>query len=95
MLQLKRDGAYGHLHFPNARHWRDIILANISAVSNPMDGDTRARYGLLTWDATIGWQPEILSIAYDIAQEQAALAKAQPPRWDKIQAMLDGKIYLG
>ena len=87
--------AYGHFHFPNVRHWGRLILANISAVSNPMDGDTRAKYGLLTWDAANGWQVEILRVAYDIVQEQAALTETRPPRWDKIQAMLDGEIYLG
>lgn len=87
--------AYGHFHFPNVQRWHRLILANISAVSNPMDGDTHAKYGLLTWSTTHGWHVEIKRIAYDIKQEQAVLAKTQPPKWDKISAMLDGEIFLG
>lgn len=87
--------AYGHFHFPNARKWGDLTLANISSVSNPMDGDTRAKYGLMSWDKSSGWQVEIRRVKYDIQHEQAILAKRKPPRWENLSNMLDGDLYLG
>jgi predicted phosphodiesterase len=87
--------AYGHFHFPNVRYRNGMILANISAVSNPMDGDTRAKYGILKWEAASGWEIEIRRITYDIKHEQAMLAKRQPPKWGKLCTMLDGELFLG
>jgi predicted phosphodiesterase len=87
--------AYGHFHFPHVRRWDGLILANISAVGYPMDGDTRAKYGLLSWNAATGWRAEIRRIAYDVKHEQAVLAKMLPPKWDRISNMLDGELFLG
>jgi predicted phosphodiesterase len=87
--------AYGHFHFPNVRKWGDLTLSNISSVSNPMDGDTRAKYGLMSWDKSSGWQVEIRRVKYDIQHEQAILAKRKPPRWENLSNMLDGELYLG
>jgi hypothetical protein len=47
-------------HFPNVQVRRNLLLANISSVSHPMDGDPHAKYGLLTWDAAAGWQVELV-----------------------------------
>jgi len=41
--------AYGHLHIPNVRPWRELTLVNVSSVSMPGDGDGRAKYALLEW----------------------------------------------
>jgi hypothetical protein len=87
--------AYGHFHFPNTRNWDGRILANISSVSNPMDGDPCAKYGLLTWAAADGWQVETVRTAYDVEEEKSVLAETRPPRWVRIRAMLDGELYLG
>jgi predicted phosphodiesterase len=87
--------AFGHIHFPNIRQWQKLTLANISSVSNPMDGDVHAKYGLLTWDATKHWQIEIKHIVYDIQQEQAELAVRRPPKWETLSRVLDGELFLG
>ena len=84
--------AFGHVHFPNVRQIDDVTLANISATSLPQDGDTRARYGLLTWNQTFGWQVERHHVLYDINKEQKELARTQPPNWEKLSQWLDGQI---
>jgi predicted phosphodiesterase len=43
--------AFGHMHTPFARTWRDRLLVNTSSVGLPMDGDQRAAYAILTWEA--------------------------------------------
>lgn len=79
--------AFGHIHFPNVRQWRDLTLANISAVSLPMDRDERAKYGLLTWENG-RWRIEHRRVAYDVAAEQEALAAARPPEWESLSSRL-------
>ena len=71
--------AFGHLHIPNVRRWGDTILANISSVNLPGDGDNRAKYGLLTWDKTTGWTVEKRLVAYNAHQEREMLTFLKPP----------------
>ncbi|MCB8945150.1 MAG: metallophosphoesterase family protein [Ardenticatenaceae bacterium] len=73
--------AYGHLHIPGIRHWRNLTLANISSVNMPGDGDARAKYGLLVWQNG-RWHIEHHQVAYDIQPEIAAIKQAQPPGWE-------------
>lgn len=78
--------AFGHIHIPNLRHWQDLVLANISSVSLPLDGDTRAKYGLLTWEG--GWTVEHRRVEYGIDQEVELLARLQPPKWQAFSQRL-------
>ena len=39
---------FGHLHIPGIREWRGKQLVNISSVSLPGDGDSRAKYAILS-----------------------------------------------
>jgi predicted phosphodiesterase len=84
--------AFGHYHVPSLRSWNNILLANISSVSLPLDGDPRAKYGLLTWTAAGPnqgeWQVEHRRVAYDIEQEGQVLAERQPPGWQDLQQRL-------
>jgi predicted phosphodiesterase len=84
--------AFGHYHVPSLRPWNNILLANISSVSLPLDGDRRAKYGLLTWTAggpnQGEWQVEHRRVEYDIEAEKQALAKRQPPGWEDLQKRL-------
>jgi predicted phosphodiesterase len=75
--------AFGHLHIPNIRHWSGLTLANISSVSQPIDGDPRAKYGLFTWEKG-RWTITHHYIAYDIQTEVELLAQLQPPHWQAL-----------
>jgi predicted phosphodiesterase len=72
---------FGHIHIPNVRTWNGLTLANISSVSLPLDGDVRAKYGLLTWDD--GWTIEHRRVEYDLDQEVEQLQSLKPPQWKK------------
>jgi predicted phosphodiesterase len=73
--------AFGHLHVPNIRQWRNLTLANISSVSLAGDGDVRAKYGILTWSKAKGWSGQIRRVPYELERELAALARERPPNW--------------
>ena len=73
--------AFGHLHIPNVRQWDNLILANISSVSLPGDGDNRAKYGLLTWRKGEGWTVEKRLVAYNLHQERELISFIKPPNW--------------
>lgn len=81
--------AFGHVHFPNVRHWHGLMLANISAVSLPMDGEVHARYGVLNW-ADGRWSITYRQVAYDLAAEKTALGQKKPPGWEDLAARLSG-----
>lgn len=79
--------AFGHLHIPNQRSWKQLKLFNISSVNMPGDGDPRAKYGLLSWDGQ-AWTVEQFKVAYDISPEMEAYRRNQPPGWqDIVQTM--------
>lgn len=76
--------AFGHLHIPNVRRWGETILANISSVNLPADGDERAKYGLLTWRKGEGWTVEKRVVAYNTHNEKEVLSFIRPPHLDKL-----------
>ena len=76
--------AFGHLHIPNVRRWGDTILANISSVNLPGDGDERAKYGLLTWRKGEGWTVEKRVVTYNTHQEKEVLSFIKPPHLDNL-----------
>jgi predicted phosphodiesterase len=75
--------AYGHLHIPNIRHWKDLILLNVSSVSLPGDGDGRAKYAVISWTEELGWSAEHIRVPYDINPEIEAYRQQRPPGWQK------------
>jgi len=81
--------AFGHVKVPNIRRWQNIILANISSVSLPEDGDPRAKYGLLTWNANSNWSIEHRYISYNVEKEITSLAEKQPPGWETYRRRLE------
>jgi predicted phosphodiesterase len=78
--------AFGHLHIPSIRKWRHLTLVNISSVSLPIDGDVRAKYGLLTWDN--GWTIEHRRVEYDIDQEVDYLSQQKMPQCQQLSQWL-------
>ena len=80
--------AFGHLHVPNVRRWNDMILANISSVNLPSDGDQRAKYGLLTRQKGEGWTVEKRLVAYNLPQERELISFIKPPNWQTMLARM-------
>lgn len=84
--------AFGHVHIPNIRQWTGekgtVTLANISSVSLPLDGDSRAKYGLFTWTDGEGWTISHQYVDYDIGQEREILSQAKPPNWESLSERL-------
>jgi len=86
--------AFGHLHIPSVRAWRDMLLVNISSVSLPGDGDKRAKYAIFTWSAAAGWTAEHFFVEYDVATEIAAYDRSRPPGWEnRIETLSRAGIY--
>lgn len=91
--------AFGHLHLPSVRPLGRLTLVNVSSVSNPGDGDGRAKYALLEWTggqrSSGYWTATHVRVAYDVAGEAAALRAAQPPGWEEAAGALerDGYYY--
>ncbi len=80
--------AFGHIHVPSIRQWRDMQLVNISSVSMPGDEDGRAKYGLFTWHEGL-WSFERRFVAYPVEEERGALVRNKPPRWEFLVEQID------
>lgn len=69
---------FGHLHLPFVREVGRVLLADISSVGLPKDGDRRAGYGVLTWNGA-GWSVEQRRVEYAVEEVVAQLREADPP----------------
>lgn len=59
--------AFGHIHTPYQRLWRNRLLVDVASVGLPMDGDHRAAYAVLTWNGG-RWAAEHRRVAYDVPE---------------------------
>lgn len=73
--------AFGHLHVPSTRKWRDKTLVNVSSVSLPGDGDARAKFVVFNYEKGSGWSTERHFVEYPIDGEIAAYRSNRPPGW--------------
>lgn len=89
-----RSLAFGHLHIPGQRQWRDKTLINISSVSLPGDGDGRAKYALLTWSDGAGWDVEYQRLDYQVDGEIEAFRRHRPPGWREQVSQLESLGYV-
>lgn len=56
--------AFGHVHVPFVRQWRDRMLVDVASAGLPMDDDPRAVYAILTWDGH-AWRAEHRRVFYN------------------------------
>ncbi len=82
--------AFGHLHIPSIRHWKDLMLVNVSAVSISGDGDPRAKYAILEWDGA-QWRAAHHYVEYDVQAEIDAYRRNRPPGWEKAVRALESE----
>ena len=62
---VERTFAFGHLHLPYARVWRDRLLVNVASAGLPKDGDPRAGYAVLIRRSG-GWEVKHRRVAFDV-----------------------------
>lgn len=65
----------GHTHIPWKQEHNGKLAFNPGAVCNPLDGDTRAQYALLTWQGG-RWQVEHRAVAYNLDRIRAAFRES-------------------
>lgn len=91
--------AFGHIHTPFVRTWRDRLLVNVASVGLPMDGDHRAAYAILTWEhASRGggaWRAEHRRVAYPTAVVVHEMRTGGLPRGKHFADRLIAASYSG
>ncbi len=74
----QRTVAFGHLHLPYVRLWRDRLLVNVASAGLPKDGDARACYAILT-QRPGGWEVKHRRVAFDVEKVAREIAKSGMP----------------
>jgi predicted phosphodiesterase len=70
--------AFGHLHVPYVRMWRDRTFVNVASAGLPKDGDPRAHYVILT-QQTGGWSIRSRRVAFDVDKVERQIRKSGMP----------------
>ncbi len=78
----ERTIAFGHLHVPFVRTWRDRTFVCVSSCGLPKDGDARASYAIFT-QRSGGWQIRPRRVDYDVEKAARDLEKSGMPGVDK------------
>jgi predicted phosphodiesterase len=84
---VERTIAFGHLHLPYVRVWRDRLLVNVASAGLPKDGDARAGYAILTQRAG-GWEVKHRRVDFDVAKVVAEIEQSGMPDRKKRVAVL-------
>jgi predicted phosphodiesterase len=74
----ERTIAFGHLHLPYARVWRDRLFVNVASAGLPKDGDARAGYAILTQRGD-GWQVKHRRVEFDVEKVARDIEKSGMP----------------
>jgi predicted phosphodiesterase len=75
---VQRTIAFGHLHFPYVRTWRDRTFVNVASAGLPKDGDARAHYVILTQQSG-GWSVRSRRVAFDVDKVERQIRKSGMP----------------
>jgi len=79
---VERTIAFGHLHLPYARVWRDKLFVNVASAGLPKDGDPRAGYAILT-QRPGGWEVKHRRVAFDVEKVVRDIEKSGMPGFEK------------
>jgi putative phosphoesterase len=75
---IERTIAFGHLHLPYTRVWRDRVFVNVSSAGLPKDGDARAGYAIFT-ERSGGWEVKHRRVAFDVDKVAREIEKSGMP----------------
>jgi predicted phosphodiesterase len=70
--------AFGHLHVPYVRVWRDRMFVNVASAGLPKDGDSRAHYAILTQQSG-GWSVRSRRVTFDVDRVERQIRKSGMP----------------
>jgi putative phosphoesterase len=87
-----RAFAFGHLHLPYVRVWREKLLTCVASAGLPKDGDPRAHYAILTLRAA-GWEVKSRRVAFDVDKVVRQLEKSEIPDAARCIAVLRRHRY--
>lgn len=84
--------AFGHLHLPYVRVWREKLLVCVASAGLPKDGDARAHYAILTLRDG-GWEVKSRRVPFDVEKVARQLAKSTLPDAERCIAVLRRHRY--
>jgi predicted phosphodiesterase len=87
-----RAFAFGHLHVPYARMWRDKLLACVASAGLPKDGDPRAHYAILTLRPG-GWEHKSRRVDFDVEKVARQMIKNEIPDVERCLSVLRRHRY--
>jgi predicted phosphodiesterase len=88
----ERTIAFGHLHLPYVRAWRDRLFVNVASAGLPKDGDPRACYAILTQHPG-GWEVKHRRVAFDVERVAREIEKSGMPGTKKRLTVLRRHRY--
>jgi len=89
---IERTIAFGHLHLPYVRVWRDKTLVDVASAGLPKDGDPRAHYVIFT-QRSGGWEVKSRRVAFDVERVAAAIVSEAMPGSRRLVTVLRRHRY--
>jgi predicted phosphodiesterase len=89
---VQKTMAFGHLHVPYVRLWRDRMFVNVASAGLPKDGDPRAHYALFVQQSD-GWSVRSRRVAFDVDRVERQLRKSGMPDMTERIAVLRRHRY--
>jgi predicted phosphodiesterase len=87
-----RAFAFGHLHLPFVRVWRDKLLTCVASAGLPKDGDPRAHYAILTLRSG-GWEVKSRRVLFDVDKVERQLLRSGIPEVERCVSVLRRHRY--
>ncbi len=84
--------AFGHLHVAYQRRWQHLLLLDAGSCGLPRDEDSRASYGILTWQDA-AWHGEHHRVEYDVEKVVHQLKVCGMPNVEKRIRILTEATY--
>jgi predicted phosphodiesterase len=89
---VERTIAFGHLHVPYVRHWRDRMFVDVASAGLPKDGDPRACYALFM-QRSGGWEVKHRRVVFDVEKVAREIRKSGMPERKKRVGVLRRHRY--
>jgi len=89
---VQKTMAFGHLHVPYVRQWRERLFVNVASAGLPKDGDPRAHYAIFTRQPG-GWSVRSRRVAFDVDRVEKQIRTSGMPNASERIAVLRRHRY--